>query len=427
MNIQLDTIRPADDCFGKVPGRTMLSFSEAVASAIASAVLIDGLETVPLLRAAGRILATDIIAPASLPRFDHSAMDGYAVRCADFDGPGPWILDIVASVAAGEAMTAQHAGFRNAVGINTGAPIPDGFDAVVTQERCAPVGVARILISALPHPGANIRRRGEDVSAGSCILPAGTEISPHHAALLAALGMRDVPVRPRIRVAYLATGTELRRPGEPLEPAQIYDSNCFLVQAVLMKPWAEVHDLGCVPDTLEAAIRLLEKAAYGFDVVVSSGGMSHGPKDFMRAALEACDARLSFLNVKMRPGKPATFGRLGDALFIGLPGNPMAAAVALTQIAMPAIRRTAGIAKVGSDWQVGIADFDHRKRIGLSEFVPVRFCSLSGDLVPRLELLGVGSSGSLLPLAQADGLACLGPDIEQVEPGSTIPFVRFWS
>lgn len=425
MNIQLDTIRPAEDCFGKVPGRTMLSFSEAVASAIASAVPIDGLETFPLLRAAGRILATDILAPASLPRFDHSAMDGYAVRCADFDGPRPWIFDVVASVAAGEVMTAQHAGFRNAVGINTGAPIPDGFDAVVTQERCAPAGVARILIAALPHPGANIRRRGEDVSAGSCILSAGTEISPHHAALIAALGMRDVPVRPRIRIAYLATGTELRRPGESLEPAQIYDSNCFLVQSAFMKPWAEVHDLGCVPDTLEVAIRLLEEAADGFDVIVSSGGMSHGPKDFMRAALEACDARLSVLNVKMRPGKPATFGRLGHALFIGLPGNPMAAAVALTLIATPAIRRTAGMTDAENVWEFGRADFDHRKRIGVSEFVPVRFSGLSGDFVPRLELLGKGSSGSLLPLAHADGLACLGPEFEQVPSGTAIPFVRF--
>ena len=335
------------------------------------------------------------------------------------------MLEVVSSVAAGEVASGQHAGFRKAVGINTGALIPDGFDAVVVQERCSQMGSGRILVTSAPREGANIRRRGEDVAADALIASAGAEISPHHSALFAAMGIKEVSVRPRIRIAYLATGTELRRPGEPLGPAQIYDSNCFLVQSALLKHWAEVHDFGYVPDTLEAAVRLLEEVAGSFDVIISSGGMSHGPKDFMRAALKTCGARLSVLNVKMRPGKPSAFGRLSGSLFIGLPGNPMAAAVALTQLAMPAIRRTAGMMKIGNAWEVGLADFEYQKRLGLSEFVPIRFSDQSCDLFPSLELLGKGSSGSLLPLAQADGLACLGPDLEVVQHGAAIQFTRF--
>ena len=343
----------------------------------------------------------------TLPRFDHSAMDGYAVRTDDFSGTGPWSFEISGKTAAGDPPRGPVHAHRTAVEIYTGAPIPEGFDAVVIRERCARISGDRILTAFLPRTGENIRRRGEDVATGALVAASGSIVPPHVAALFAALGISEIDVRPRVRVALLTTGSELLRPGELLGPGQIYDSNRYMAAGMLSLPWIEFADLGRLPDDVESITASIGSASGQYDILLTSGGMSHGAADYVRAALAANGARLEVLNVAMRPGKPATIGRVGRALFIGLPGNPMAAAVVLQQIAFPAIRRTAGLARHQAEWFPAVAGFDYVKREGRTEFVPVKVAGRTEVGLPVLSALGRGSSGSLLPMAQADGLAML--------------------
>lgn len=428
MNIIVDTSSVADDCGGVGEERKVaLPFNDAVAVAVGAAFAPALVEPLSLAESVGRILGGDITAPAALPRFDHSAMDGYAVRTEDFVGTGPWALRVASRIAAGDHPIGVGRDDGAVVEIFTGAPVPPGFDAVVIRERSSRLGPDGILIAARPQPGENIRRAGEDVGQGTTIAYSGATISAHLAALFAALGVTSVSVRPKIRIAVLTTGSELRRPGETLEPGQIYDSNSYMAAGMLSQPWIEYTDLGRIPDDLRSITEAVCAASDTCDVLITSGGMSHGAADHVRAALEACDARLEVLNVAMRPGKPATFGRVGRALFIGLPGNPMAAAVALRQIALPAIRKTAGIAMIEAPWATAVSGFEYNKREGRTEFVPVAIVERDPSGRPVLERLGLGSSGSLLPMARADGLARLEHDQARISVGDQVRFESFHS
>lgn len=425
MNISVEAGAVIKDCGGVGNERSLpMPFDEAVSAAIGAALAPSSFERISLWSATGRVLATNTISPVSLPRFDHSAMDGYAVKSSSFFGSGPWTFTVAERLFAGDC------GLRGivpeaVVEIFTGAPVPEGFDAVVIRERCTALGNGTVLVSTKPGAGENIRLRGEDVAVGAEVAQAGQLITPHVAALLAALGIDDVDVRPKVRIALLTTGTELRLPAEPLAPGQIYDSNRFMIAATLSLPWIELTDLGHFADHLKVITDILESAAGDYDVLVTSGGMSHGAADYIRAALSANEARLNVTQVAMRPGKPATIGRVGRALFVGLPGNPMAAAVVLGQIALPAIRKTAGLAKVGARWAEAVSGFEYRKPGGRTEFVPVSIIGRDIAGRPVLEMLGRGSSGSLLPLARADGLARLPEETSLISPGAALHFEAF--
>lgn len=424
MNIKPETIPRSGDCFDRAD--ELLPFDEAVAVAIATAVPLDGQEAIHLAQANGRILAGPVPAPASLPRYDHSAMDGYAVRCADFMGLGPWIVEVAGTASAGGRLHLDACVAPNtAMEIFTGAALPPGADAVVIRERCRRFD-SSILIEEAPFRGENVRREGEDIALGELAVSGGTPISPHVAALLAALGMPTVSVRPRVRVAILSTGSELRRPGEFLLPNQIYDSNRYMAGAILDRPWITFTDLGMINDDVAAIHRAIEEGASNHDVLIVSGAMSKGGADFVRTAIHRAGGQLSVLNVAMRPGKPAAIGRVGNALFIGLPGNPMAAAVVLEHIGLPAIRATAGMKACDPVRQTVIADFDLSKRRNRTEFIPVSITG-SEHAIPTVRALGRGSSGSLSPMANADGLVILPADLAEITRGQVLQYLPFGS
>ncbi|WP_420829035.1 gephyrin-like molybdotransferase Glp [Ensifer adhaerens] len=419
-----DPIETVVTCSDRGQSKQLLSVPEAVNAAISVAFPVTGVESLALVAASGRILARPVMAGCNLPRFDHSAMDGYAVRSQDLHGVGPWTFSVVGGVAAGDMTSIEVATAGTAVAINTGAPVPPGYDAVLVNETCLRTNEA-IVTAHRPRRGENIRVAGEDIKAGTVVAAAGTLVTPHVAALLAGLGMANIDVLRRVRVALITTGTELKQPGEALASGQIYDSNRFLVRAMLDLPWISLADAGSLTDHFDSIRGVLRDLSRDHDVVISTGGMSSGAADHVWNALQSLGASMSVLNVAMRPGKPAMIGRVGSALFVGLPGNPMAAAIALRQIALPGIHVTGGRAPVDPEWFPARSGFACRKRPGRTEFIPVRISGRDDQGMPILEALGRGSSGSLSPMARADGIAVLPPNLSEISEGMRLRYEPF--
>ncbi|MGL4995568.1 MAG: molybdopterin molybdotransferase MoeA, partial [Deefgea sp.] len=300
----------------------MLDFDTALANLLAAARRITEVETVPLLAANGRVLAQDVIAPIDVPGFDNSAMDGYALNIDDFAVP-PTDFLISQRIAAGEVGTNFAAG--EAARIFTGAPIPAGANAVAMQEVCC-VSDGRVSVAMNLKSGANIRRAGEDIAAQSVVLAAGTRLGSAEIGLAASIGMPSLPVVRALKVALLSTGDELVEPGTDLGAGQIYNSNRYAINTLLQTLGCVVSDFGIVADDRAATIELLKTAAAEHDVVITSGGVSVGEEDHVKAAVEYLGS-LDLWKIAMKPGKPFAHGRIGEADFIGLPGNPVSSFV----------------------------------------------------------------------------------------------------
>jgi molybdopterin molybdotransferase len=406
-------------CSAGVAG-TVLAVDIAAAKAIAAARPVGGTERLALLDAGGRIAARAVGSPMRLPPFDGSAMDGYAVRLSDLSGNGPWRLPIEGVVKAGDVGHVPEG--RCAVRIFTGAPVPEGFDSVVMQERCD-VSDGDVVIGRLPRVGENVRRVGEDVGRGSLLIDSGDVLTPQRLALLAGAGIVAVDVFRKVRVSVVSTGNELREPGDRLAPGQIYNSNrMFLRSSLALLPWIEVRDFGIVRDDRKELLRTISEAVELSDVVITTGGVSAGDEDHIAAVLRDSGAEIEVLKVAMRPGKPVKIGMAGGTLVAALPGNPNATLVTFRQIALPAIRTAGGLRQVGPEWQAGRSGFSYGKPLGRTEFVPVRIASWNTEGVPVLEMLSRGSSASLSTLALADGIALLPPDVETIKPGIPLRF-----
>ncbi len=321
------------------------SVDEALELVLAQAVFL-GAEDVRVTAAAGRVLAADARATIDLPPFASSAMDGYAVRAADTPG----VLALVADSAAG-APSGRVVGPGEAIGISTGAVVPAGADAVV------PVEVTRRQDASVTVEGVasreNIRLQGGDLHAGDVVVEAGTPLGPPQLGALAAVGLAVVSCARRPRVAVLATGTELRPPGEPLEPGQIYESNTTLLSAQLRSAGAEPVVLAPVADD-EQATREALREGLRYDVLVSSGGVSMGEHDLVRASLAELGARELFWRVAVKPGKPVAFGVAGATLVFGLPGNPVSSLVGFELFVRPALRALQGARSPGLDFRPGV-------------------------------------------------------------------------
>ncbi len=291
--------------------------------------------TLPLEQACGRVLAAALRSPIDVPGCDNSQMDGYALRCVDVAVPGAR-LPVTQRIAAGHPGAALAGG--EAARIFTGAPIPHGADAVVPQEQCEADGdTVRVL--AQPRAGDWIRRRGSDVTAGQIVLDAGQRLRAQDVAQAAAVGVAELAVAPAPRVALLTTGDELLSPGEPLRPGAIYDSNRYLLAAMLRAYGCAVSDLGRVPDRLDATVDALRSAAEAHDVIVSCGGVSVGGEDHVKPALHRIGA-LAMWQIAMKPGKPLAFGSVlradgSPAHFVGLPGNPVSSFVTCAVFVRP--------------------------------------------------------------------------------------------
>lgn len=397
----------------------------ATARAIAIARPVTDSERVALVTAHGRVLAQGVTSPIAIPPFTNSAMDGYAVRVDELTGTGPVRLRIAGRSAPGDTLGMECPAPMTAVRILTGAPVPRGFDAVIMQEHCDKVGDG-IVISGIVRRGQNIRLKGEDVSVGARLVDAGDLLSSRKSALLAGAGIEMVNVLRKVRIGLVSTGSELRDPGQPLQPGQIYNSNRVLIRSMLADcHWAEMVDFGIVPDKREQLAEIFRRASESCDVIVSTGGVSAGDEDHVAALMHENGAELEILQVAMRPGKPLKVGRVGGVLFTSLPGNPNAALVTFCRIAMPAIRAVAGLRDLEPTWHPAVAGFRYAKRAGRTEFIPVRIGERTASGQPVLEMLERGSSASLSAMAQADGIAELPADIEIVKPGTPLRFELF--
>lgn len=294
-------------------------------------------QDIALEQACGRILSEPVRSAFSIPPFDNSAMDGYALRVADLNQNNT--LKLVGKSFAGEPFAGSlEAG--QTVRIMTGAVIPDGADAVVMQENCLADG-DNITFTGAAQVGDNIRRAGEDIGTGDAVLPQGHKISPVDIGLLASLGIADVTVYRPLRVALFSSGDELVLPGNPLKQGQIYDSNRAALRAMLEKMDIEVIDLGLIPDDKKHLEQAMQRGAHSADAMISSGGVSVGEADYTKEVLEQL-GQVNFWKLAIKPGKPFAFGKIADCAFFGLPGNPVSALVTFHQLVTPALALLGG-------------------------------------------------------------------------------------
>jgi molybdopterin molybdotransferase len=327
----------------KLPGHgQMLRLAEARERIVGQIVSVEGLETLPLQAALGRVLASDVHSTIDVPPHRNSAMDGYALDGASLPESGTASYAIVGTSWAGRPFDGT-VGSGQCVRIMTGASLPDVTDTVVMQERVS-LADGRAVITAGHRPGQNVRAIGEDVRRGELALRAGTLLTPARLGVLASIGVSEVAVRRRPRVALFSTGDELRTAGEPLGPGQVYDSNRATLRGMLARLEAEVFDLGVIPDTCEATLSAFESAARRVDLILTSGGVSVGDADYVTETLER-HGQIGFWKIAMKPGKPIAFGRFGPALFFGLPGNPVSVMVTFYQVVRPALQALMGIAE----------------------------------------------------------------------------------
>lgn len=405
-----------DEAFGAL--MTLEQAGERVAALVAP---VSGTETISLAAADGRVLADAILAPLDLPPFANSAVDGYAVDSADLASSGSTRLPLGGRVAAG----ADAAGLSvrgRAVRVFTGAPMPDGADTVFMQEDVTLDGEAVLLPPGLAR-GANARPAGEDIARGALAAAAGQRLRPQDLALLSALGVTKVAVRRRPRVAIFSTGDELTEPGQPLRPAAIYDANRALLRAMVARAGAEVVDLGILRDERAGLAQRLAEAAGDCDLVLTSGGVSTGEEDHVKAALEQV-GELAFWRIGIKPGRPVALGRIGTVPFIGLPGNPVAVFVTFAFVARVLIARLAGTAPVAPLSLPVHLGFAYRKKEGRREYVRVSL-EPGPDGVQVARKHPQDGAGVLTSLTRTDGLVELAEDMTRIEEGTLVPFLAY--
>lgn len=410
-----------NDCCETPQVRPLQTMEDALDLLLAQARPVKDIEVVPTMAGLGRVLAEPVVSAIDVPGWDNSAMDGFAVRVADVaanDGR----LQVAQRIPAGVAGRPLEPG--TAARIFTGAPVPEGADSVVIQEVCETEG-DQVRVPPNIKPGANIRRAGEDIAAGSEVIGAGTKLAAQHLGLAASVGAAKLRIRRRLRVAVFSSGNELVMPGDTLGPGQIYNSNRFTLCGLLEELGCEVLDLGIVQDTLEATMDALAGAAASADLILASGGVSVGDEDHVKPAVERLGS-LDLWKIAIRPGKPLAFGHIGPARtpFIGSPGNPVSLFITICLFARPFILRMQGIAgsvqpraltaKAGFDWPRP----DKRREFQRARLEP------DENGVPRVHVYSSRSSGVLSSVAWANGLAII-PEGRALTRGDPIEFIPF--
>jgi molybdopterin molybdotransferase len=395
--------------------KPMLTMAEALAQMLAAARPVTDVEQLSTLDANGRVLAADQVSSMNVPAQDNTQMDGYAVRAVDCIS-GAAALPVSQRIPAGHVGQPLQPG--TAARIFTGALIPEGADAVVMQEQCE-LNDGVVTIRHTPQAGEWIRRAGEDIVDGSVILALGTRLRSQELGLAASVGLAQLPVRRKLRVAVFFTGDELTMPGEPLAPGAIYNSNRFTLRALLENLGCDITDFGIVPDTLDATRAVLRDCARGHDLIITSGGVSVGEEDHIKPAVEA-EGRLTMWQIAIKPGKPLAFGDVGQAAFVGLPGNPVSSFITFLMFVRPFILRLQGVqGPVAPRAFTMRADFDLPKADRRNEFLRARINAAGG-----LEPFRNQSSGVLTSTVWGDGVID-NPPGQTIATGDMVRFIPF--
>jgi molybdopterin molybdotransferase len=405
------------------PRPALKALDDALQLLLGHAQALQEFESVSTGDADGRVLAQDVVSGLQVPPHDNSSMDGYALRCAEVHDQGSE-FSVSQRIAAGTSGVALQPG--TVARIFTGAPVPLGADAVVMQEDCTPLpdvdGLPRVRVNSLPLPGQWIRRAGEDVAQGDVVLAKGQRLGPAELGLAASVGLAQLRVVRRPRVALFSTGDELVMPGtvapQDMKPGAIYNSNRFFLSALLRRLGCEVTDLGIVPDQREATVQALRDAALAHDVILTSGGVSVGEEDHIKPAVQTLGS-LDLWQIAIKPGKPFAHGRIDAAHFLGLPGNPVSSLVTFLVLVRPFLLRLQGVTDVAMKTVAARADFDWPRADKRQEFLRVRRNAAGGlDLFPNQ------SSGVLTSAVWGDGLVD-NPANTSIVYGDTVRYVSF--
>lgn len=411
-----------DPCDADPHGDPVLYLEDAVARMLAEIRPVSGNETVTLQCALGRILAEDVQSSISVPSNTNSAMDGYALRAADLPATGAAKLKMVGTAWAGRPFQGQ-VGPGECARIMTGAPVPTGADTVVMQEHVSRQD-DRVRVGPGHRPGQHVRQAGEDIRAGDVALAAGVTLRPAHLGLLASIGAKSITVRRRPRVAFFSTGDEIRTVGERLGTGQIYDSNRHTIGAMLTRLDVDPVDMGVIPDDRAAIEQAFATASADADAVVTSGGVSVGEADYVGETLEKL-GRVGFWKVAIKPGRPIAFGRVGDAVFFGLPGNPVSVMATFYHLVRPALLKLKGVETPDPDVMVrAVCQSRLRKKPGRIEF---QRGVLTRDEYGRYLVATTGHQGAgvLRSMAEANCFIVLPRDGESVSPGDEVDVEPF--
>ena len=406
------------DCGCDQVTQPLLSTAEALSFLTDAAQVTTRHTEVPLEQALGAVLAEDIHSSINVPGFDNSAMDGYAIHLKpeQINTPGGLSFEVTDRIAAGHQGQALAPGC--AARIFTGAPVPEGANTVMMQEECELLEDNQIEIYRPISLGENIRPLGNDIQAGEVILQAGVKLKPQHIALAASVGVDHLTVFNPIKVGVFFTGDELVEPGNPLQAGQIYNSNRYSLVAMLDTLGCEIINLGNIEDTLGATVEALKQLQDQCDLIMTTGGVSVGEEDHVKPAVEQL-GELNLWRIKMKPGKPLAFGKVGQTAFIGLPGNPVSAMVTFLLFARPFIKKAQGNRQyLNVPFQVKTG-FDWRRPKPRREFVRVQLDT--SDAVPVARQYPKQGSDVLSSMVWADGLVEI-PEQSQFEAGELLNF-----
>lgn len=409
----------SDDCFAF--GGPMMSVDEAVGIIASRVKAVGEAEAVPLLEADGRILARDLAAPLPLPPFTNSAVDGYAVGSGELPRDREQAFPVNGRVQAGAP--AEPAQPSHAVRIFTGAPMPEGTDTVFMQEDVRIDEAGRVVLPAGLKAGANVRPAGEDIPYGHVALKAGQRMRPQDVALAAAFGLTQLDVVRRLRVAVFSTGDELASPGTTRAAAQLFDSNRFMLMAMLRRLGCEISDLGILRDERVSLTGALKQAAGQHDLILTTGGVSTGEEDHVKAGIEGAGT-LVLWRMAIKPGRPVAMGVIDGTPLIGLPGNPVASFVTFVHVVRPAVLALSGAKPEPLIPMQVKAAFKYKKKSGRREYVRVMLRKASDGALEAIKFPREGA-GLLSSLVETDGLAELGESVVEVGPGDSIGFLGY--